>query len=43
MPHRAHELQEQVASSLQLLQARGELAALEARWFGAQNSEEQVK
>lgn len=43
MPHRANELQEQVANSLQLLQTRGDLAALETRWFGAQNTEEQTQ
>lgn len=43
MPHRANELQEQVANSLQLLQTRGDLAALETRWFGAQNTEEQAQ
>lgn len=40
MPQRAHALQEQVADSMQLLQARGELAKLEERWFGAQATEE---
>jgi len=43
MPHRANELQEHVANSLQLLQDRGDLAALETRWFGAQNTEEQTQ
>jgi polar amino acid transport system substrate-binding protein len=43
MPHRANELQEQVADALQLLQTRGDLAALETRWFGAQNTEEQAQ
>lgn len=40
MPHRANELQEQVADSLQTLQTRGVLAALEERWFGAQSTED---
>ncbi|HHY57580.1 MAG TPA: amino acid ABC transporter substrate-binding protein [Chloroflexi bacterium] len=43
MPQRAYALQEQVAASLQQLQARGELAKLEERWFGAQAIEEQTE
>lgn len=34
MPHRADALQARVAASLQLLQERGVLNELEARWFG---------
>ena len=40
MPHQATDLQDKVAISLQLLKERGEMAALEARWFGKPPTEE---
>lgn len=43
MPHRASELQTQVAGSLQLLQEHGVLASLEARWFGAQTTKDRTE